>query len=135
VSAKCPVAITPRQYQPVRSVVAVCPSAGATAATARLAGELASLLQLKLEALLVSAEQDTGGRVVRELKRYLIDRGHTADVIVRKPPVKDALVAILGDRRSPLVVVPRSGRYDRLLQRDYVSAALEILNATIVVAP
>ena len=133
--ARCPVVVTPRQYQPTRSVIAVCPGDAARACTIRVAGELARLLQVKLEALLVAAEHEAAGPSVRDLKRYLVDHGHSADVILRKPPAKDALVAALGDRQSPLVVVPRSGRWDTLMRRDWFSAALEILNATIVVVP
>ncbi|MBM3472029.1 MAG: universal stress protein [Armatimonadetes bacterium] len=133
--ARCPVVVTPRQYQPTRSVLAACPAEAARACTVRVAGELAWLLKVKLEALLVAAEQDVAGPSARDLKRYLVDHGHSADVIVRKPPARDALVASVGDRQSPLVVVPRSSRWDTLLHRDWLSAALEIVNATIVVVP
>ena len=133
--AKCPVVVTPRQYQPIRSVVAACLSERASACTVRTGSELASLLQVKLEALFVASEQQAGAHAVRELKRYLVDHGHTADVIVRKPPAADALVAAAGDRQSPLVVVPRSGRWSALMRRDSLSAALEILGATVVVVP
>jgi nucleotide-binding universal stress UspA family protein len=133
--ARCPVVVTPRQYQPTRSVVAACPAEAARACTVRVAGELAWLLKVKLEALLVATEQEVAGPSARDLKRYLVDHGHSADVIVRKPPARDALVATVGDRQSPLVVVPRSGRWGTLMRRDWLSAALEILNATVVVVP
>jgi len=101
-SASCPVAVAPRQYQPVRSVIAVCPGEGADATSVRTACELARLLQVKLEALLIAADQ---------------------------------LVAAVGDRQSPLIVVPRACRWRRLMHRDCLSAALQILNATVVVVP
>jgi len=133
--ASCPVLVTPRQYRPTHSVVAACPGDATRACTIRVAGELAWLLKVKLEALLVAAEQDAAGPSIRELKRYLVDHGHSAEVVLRKPPARDALVAAVGDRQSPLVVVPRSTRWDTLLRRDWLSAALEILNATVVVVP
>jgi len=133
--ARCPVVITPRQYQPIRSVVAACMSGRAGACTMRVGSELASLLQVKLEALLIAAEQDAAAHALRELRRYLVDQGHSSEVIVRKSPERDALIASVGDRQSPLVVVPRSGRWDWLMRRDGLSAALEVLSATIVVTP
>jgi nucleotide-binding universal stress UspA family protein len=122
--ARCPVVITPRQYQPIRSVVATCLSGRATACTMRIGSELASLLQARLDAVLIADEDDTAGYALRELKRYLVDHGHTSHVAVRKPPAADAVVATIGDRQSPLVVVPRSGRWDWLRQRDALAAAL-----------
>ncbi|MBM3499261.1 MAG: universal stress protein [Armatimonadetes bacterium] len=134
-AARCPVIVTPRQYQPVRSVVSVCLSGGTSACTLRAGSALAGLLQVKLDALLIAGEQDAAAHATRELKRYLVDHGHGAAVAVRKPPVRDALLAAIGDRQSPLVVVPRAGRWDALMRRDGLSAALEVLGATIVVTP
>jgi len=134
-TARCPVVVTPRQYQPIRSVVAACLPGRIGACAVRTGSGLASLLQVKLEALLVAAEQDAAAHAVRELKRYLVDHGHGSEVMVRRPPVGSAIVAAVGDRQSPLVVVPRSGRWTALLRQDGLSAALEVLGATIVVTP
>lgn len=133
--AWCPVVVTPRQYQPVRSVVAACLIERPLASTVRTGSELAHLLQVKLETLLVGSDDERALPVARSLKRYLGDHGHSPEVIVRRPPARDALVAVIADRSSPLVIVPRSGWATRLLRRDTLSAALEILNATIIVVP
>ncbi len=134
-AARCPVAIVPRQYQPLRSVIAACLSGRADAGTLRVGSELASLLQARLEALFVADEQDAAAHALRELKRYLVDHGHGSEVLVRKPPAADAVIAAIGDRPSPLVVVPRLGRWGWLVRRDTLSAALEVLGATVVVTP
>jgi nucleotide-binding universal stress UspA family protein len=133
--ARCPVVVTPRQYLPIRSVMSVCLSGGASACTLRAGSALASLLQVKLEALLIAAEQDAAAYATRELRRYLVDHGHSSEVSVRKPPARDALVTALTERVSPLVVVPRGSRWDWLLRQDALSGALEVLGATIVVTP
>ncbi|HJN15000.1 MAG TPA: universal stress protein, partial [Armatimonadota bacterium] len=49
--AESPVVVTPREYNPVRSVIAACPPSDVGARALRTAAELASILQLNVEAL------------------------------------------------------------------------------------
>ncbi|MGQ9732307.1 MAG: universal stress protein [Candidatus Zipacnadales bacterium] len=133
--AYCPVVVTPRQYISWRSVLAVCPADTQKGAPLRVASELASLMQLKLEALVIAEETDVTRRWIRDVNRYLVDHGHTPQVTLRRPPIREQLVALLGERQSPLIVVPRASRWAALWHQDYLSAAMEILNATIVVVP
>ena len=133
--AGCPVAITPREYQPIRSAVAVCPVSAAGARAVRTAAELASILQVKLETLLMVEDRGSVGGWERDLKRYLVDHGHPADVQTRKLPAAPHLDSVLPARQSPLVVVPRGGGWESLRRTDLMSAALGALGATVVVVP
>lgn len=133
--AYCPVIVTPRQYDPLRSAVAVCPATGAGARVLKSAVELAGLLQIKLEALVVAPDPRAVQRWAREVKRYIVDHGQDASVVVRTPPLAQQLATMLGGRQSPLVVVPRGGALAAMLRRDPLSDALETLGATVAVQP
>jgi len=133
--AVCPVMIAAREYEPIRSVLAVCPMADGGGRALRTAAELASLLQVKLEALIVSEDVELAGRWTHEVKRYLVDHGHPSSVLVRKPPLGPHLDGLLTDRQSPLVVVPKGSPLSALRRRDPLADALRTLHATIVSQP
>jgi hypothetical protein len=134
-SASCAVAIAPRDYGAVRSAVVVCPMSDAGARALRTAAELATLLQVKLEALVVSGDPDLAGRWTRDVKRYLVDHDHSARVLAHKPPLAPHLDNLVAGRESPLIVVPKGSPLGTLLQRDPLADALKALAATIVVQP
>jgi nucleotide-binding universal stress UspA family protein len=131
----CPVVITPRQYETIRSAVAVCPHSELGGRVLKTAAELAGILQVKLEALVIDDDPNAVQRWSRDVKRYMVDHGHTAQVTVRRPTLGQQLTSMLGDRQSPLVVVPRGGLLPALLRRDPPSDALQTLAATVVVQP
>ncbi len=133
--AACPVMIAAREYEPLRSVLAVCPMTDGGGRALRSAAELASLLQVKLEALIVSEDVELAGRWTHEVKRYLVDHGHPSSVLVRKPPLGPHLDGLLTDRQSPLVVVPKGSPLSVLRRRDPLADALRTLHATIVFQP
>ncbi len=133
--ASCPVVVTPRQYETIRSTVAVCPPAEVGARVLKSAVELAAALQVKLEALLIAQDPKAVRRWAKEVKRYMVDHGQEASVTVRRPPLAQQLTSMLSDRQSPLVVVPRGGTLAAMLRRDPLSGALETLGATVVVQP
>jgi nucleotide-binding universal stress UspA family protein len=133
--ARCPVLITPRQYQPLRSVLAVCPLGMPDVRCVRVASELAQLCQARLGVVVVAREHEATTHTLRDLKRYLVDRGQGVEVTVRKPPATEQIAAAAGDRQSPLIVVPRSRRWAGLTGQDYLGGALQILGASVVVVP
>lgn len=133
--ASCPVVVTPRQYEPIRSAVAVCPPSESGARVLKTAAEVANVLQIRLEALIVAEQPNAVRRWTREVKRYMVDHGHTATAAVRTPPLAQQLASTLSDRQSPLVVVPRAGTLAAMLRRDPLSDALETLGATVAVQP
>lgn len=134
-AAACPVVISPRQYETIRSAVAVCPASELGGRVLRSAAELAGILQVKLEALVVADNPNAARRWADEVRRYMVDHGQTASVLVRKPPLGQQLTTMLGDRQSPLVVVPRGRSLAALLRRDPLSEALQTLTATVAVQP
>jgi nucleotide-binding universal stress UspA family protein len=133
--AACPVVVTPRQYETIRSALAVCPPGDAGARALKCATELAAILQVKLEVLAVAEVPHAARRWANEAKRYLVDHGHSSSVLVRKPPLAQQLAALLGDRLSPLIVVPRGRWLAAMLRRDPLSDALKTLGATVCVQP
>jgi nucleotide-binding universal stress UspA family protein len=134
-TASCPVAITPREYEPIRSALAVCPMSDVGARSLRTAAELAALLQVKLDVLVVAQNVDLAGRWTGEVRRYLVDHGRAHQVIVRRPPLGAHLDAALTDRQGPLVVLPRDSWLTTARGRDALTDALRALSATIVVQP
>jgi len=133
--ATCPVVIASREYEPVRSALVACPMTDGGARALRTAAEFAALLQVRLDALIVSENVNVVGQWTHDVKRYLVDHGHTPQVLVRKSPARLHLDGLLAGRQSPLVVVPRGSPAAALLRRDPLSDALRSLGATIVVQP
>jgi nucleotide-binding universal stress UspA family protein len=133
--AACPVVITPRQYEAIRSAVAICPASEPGGRVLKLATELAGVLQVKLEAVVVAQNPNAVRRWADGVKRYMVDHGQTASVLVRKPPLRQQLTTMLSDRQSPLVVVPRGWPLAAMLRRDPLSDALETLAATVALQP
>jgi len=133
--ATCPVVVAPREYEPVRSALVVCPMTDGGARALRTAAEFAALLQVRLDALIVSENVNVVGQWTHEVKRYLVDHGHTPQVLVRKAPARLHLDGLLAGRQSPLVVVPQGSPLAALLCRDLLSDALRTLGATVVVQP
>jgi nucleotide-binding universal stress UspA family protein len=133
--AVCPVMIAPREYEPVRSALVVCPMTDRGARALHTAAELAGLLQVKLDALIVSENVNVVGQWTHEVRRYLVDHGHTPRVLIRKAPARLHLDGLLADRQSPMVVVPRGSPLSTLLRRDLPADALRALGAAIVVQP
>ena len=134
-AAACPVVITPRQYETTRSAIAICPASKLGGRVLRTGAELAGILQVKLEALVVAEDPGAVRRWAGGVKRYMVDHGQTASVLVRRAPLGQQLTTMLSDRQSPLVVVPRGRPLAAMLRRDPFSEALAALGATVVVQP